>query len=204
MQIGSKILFDKYSWQVLDIQESKALIITEDIIEQRSYHNNSSEVTWAECELRNYLNTTFYKTFTEENRLRIIPIKHNTSGNPWYNSRGSDTIEDYIFLLSIEEVVCQYFGDSRKNLENRSPKQRYWFQRKDINNDKRKALYDDYVWWWWLRSAGRDNHRAAYVHGDGNIGIQGNKSFKYSSSTLHPLTADNNGGIRPATWIQIN
>lgn len=32
-----------------------------------------------------------------------------------------------------------YFGDSRKNLEHPSPKQRYWFQRKEENNIKRQA-----------------------------------------------------------------
>ena len=36
----------------------------------------------------------------------------------------------------------------------------------------------DSVWWWWLRSPGRLNVKAVYVHGDGNIGIQGNNVLK--------------------------
>ncbi|MCG8685316.1 MAG: hypothetical protein MI892_10600, partial [Desulfobacterales bacterium] len=52
-----------------------------------------------------------------------------------------------------------------------------------------------YVWWWWLRSPGRDNRRAVYIHGDGYIGIQGNGPFRYNSSTIHPSTGDNSGGV---------
>lgn len=40
MQPGDKIVFDKYKWRVLDIQNNTALIITENIIEQRAYHND--------------------------------------------------------------------------------------------------------------------------------------------------------------------
>lgn len=39
---------------MLDIQNDKALIITEYIIEQRSYHDAYVETTWADCTLRNY------------------------------------------------------------------------------------------------------------------------------------------------------
>lgn len=109
---------------------------------------------------------------------------------------------DYIFLLNIEEVVCKYFGDSSKNLENRRAKQRYWFQRKDKNNNKRRStLYGDV--WWWLRSPGRDNRRAVYIHGDGNIGIQGNGTFRYSSNIINSSTGDNSGGVRPALWLNL-
>jgi hypothetical protein len=38
MQIGDKIIFDRFEWCVLDIQSGKALIITENIIEERAYH----------------------------------------------------------------------------------------------------------------------------------------------------------------------
>jgi hypothetical protein len=107
-------------------------------------------------------------------------------------------------LLSLEDVVCKYFGDSSKNLTNRSLKQDYWFQRKDENNDKRKSSYKGYIWWWWLRTPGRSNRRAVYIHGNGNIGIQGNGTYNYSSNTLHRTSGDNRGGIRPALWLKIS
>ena len=39
MKVGDKIQFGKFIWRVLEIQDGKALIITDKIIEQRSYHN---------------------------------------------------------------------------------------------------------------------------------------------------------------------
>lgn len=202
IKIGSLLSFGGYNWRILDIQGNEALIITEDIVEQQPYNNRAGDATWADCSLRKYLNEEFYNKFTKDEQSRIIPILNKNNGNQWYGSRGGEDTLDYIFLLSIEEIVCKYFGDSSKNLENRSAKQRYWFQRKDKNNDKRRSIFDGYIWWWWLRSPGRDNRRAVYIHGDGNIGIQGNCTFRYSSNTMHPLTGDNSGGIRPALWLK--
>lgn len=202
MQVGDKIVFGGYEWRVLDIQNDAALIITEDIIEQHAYHDAYKDITWADCSLRKYLNGEFYDKFNTADKSRIIPVLNKNLDNQWYGSKGGEDTRDYIFLLSIEEVVCKYFGDSSKNLENRSAKQRYWFQRKDKNNNKRRSTFDGYVWWWWLRSSGRDNRRAVYIHGDGNIGIQGNGTFRYSSNTIHPLTGDNSGGVRPALWLK--
>jgi hypothetical protein len=203
MQVGDKIVFGSYEWRVLEIQSNAALIITEYIIEQRPYHNCSGDVTWAGCSLRKYLNGEFYDNFTAKDKSRIIPVLNKNLDNPWYDAKGGEDTKDYIYLLNIEETVCKYFGDSSKNLKNRSAKQRYWFQRKDENNIKRRSTFDGYVWWWWLRSPGRDNRRAVYIHGDGNIGIQGNGTFRYSSNTLHPVTGDNSGGVRPALWLKV-
>ena len=201
--IGEIIPFGGYHWRVLDIKDNAALMITEEIIEQRAYHDAYKESTWADCALRKYLNGAFYDKFDAIDQSRIIPVINKNLDNQWYNSTGGADTRDSVFLLSIEEVVCKYFGDSSKNLENRSLKQRYWFQRKDENNSKRRMTFDGHVWWWWLRSPGRDNRRAVYIHGDGNIGIQGNGIFRYSSNTIHPSTSDNSGGVRPALWLKL-
>lgn len=203
MKINEIISFGEYDWRVLEIKDNTALIMTEYIVAQHPYHDFKGDVTWADCSLRKYLNNEFYKGFTQADQLRIKPVLNKNPDNQWYASTGGGDTKDYIFLLSIEEVVCKYFGDSSKNLENRSARQRYWFQKKDPNNYKRGTTFDGYVWWWWLRSPGRDNRRAVYIHGDGNVGIQGNGTFGYSSNTIHPLTDDNSGGVRPVLWLSL-
>ncbi len=202
--IGSIVPFGNYQWRVLDIQGDTALVITEYIIEQQPYNNYAGDVTWADCSLRKYLNGEFYNKFTGAEQARIIPVVNKNKDNPWYGSRGGEDTQDYIFLLDIEEAVCKYFGDSSANLENRSPKQRYWFQKKDENNPKRRSSLEGYIWWWWLRTPGRDNRRAVYIHGDGNLGIQGNGTYRYSSNTIHPTTGDNSGGVRPTLWLRLD
>ena len=204
MKIGDKISFGNYAWRILDIENDRALILTEDIVDQHAYHNRAGDVTWAECALRQYLNGAFYDTFSEDEKYRIVTVTNKNDDNPWFGAFGGVETQDRIFLLSIEDVVYKYFGDSSKNLLNRSPKQDYWFQRKDENNDKRKSSYKGYIWWWWLRTPGRSNRRAVYIHGDGNVGIQGNGTYKYSSNTVHRLSGDNSGGVRPALWLNIS
>ncbi|ERI95714.1 hypothetical protein HMPREF1982_00017 [Clostridiales bacterium oral taxon 876 str. F0540] len=145
IKIGSSLSFGGYNWRVLDIQNNAALIITEYMIEQQTYNNYAGDVTWADCSLRKYLNGEFYDKFTATEQSRIIPVLNKNHENQWYGTKGGADTLDYIFLLSIEEVVCKYFGDSSKNLENRSAKQRYWFQKKDKNNYKRKSTFDWHV-----------------------------------------------------------
>lgn len=200
LKINSLISFAGYSWRVLDIKNNAALIITEEIIDQRSYHNSYKEITWADCSLRKYLNGEFYDSFSDADKSRIVPVINKNPDNEWYGSEGGEDTEDRIFLLSIEEVACKYFGDSSRLLYNKGENQRYWFSRKDPNNSKRIArLKDcDEVWWWWLRSPGRANVRAAYIHGDGNIGIQGNNVLKGN-----PIDGRCTGGIRPSLWLSM-
>ena len=204
MRIGDKISFGDYDWRVLDIQNNTALIITEDIVELRAYHNKLGDITWADCELRKYLNGEFLNNFTEEDNSKIIPTTVANLDNPWFGTIGGDDTFDKIFLLSIEEVVCKYFGDSSKNLQIPNGKYKYWFTRKDVNNDKRTSAYCGHIWWWWLRSPGRKQVKAVYVHGDGNIGIQGNNALKCNlSGVYHPVNNDVRGGVRPALWLKL-
>ena len=68
------ISFGNYKWRVLDIKEGKALIITEEIIGLHWYNDRFVDVTWAECELRKYLNNWFYSSFNQEEKERIITV----------------------------------------------------------------------------------------------------------------------------------
>ncbi|WP_410495506.1 DUF6273 domain-containing protein [Cellulosilyticum sp. ST5] len=199
IKMDSTLSFGGYNWRVLDIQDNVALLITEDIIEQRAYHDAYKEITWADCSLRKYLNGEFYDKFSEADKSRIMPVLNKNLDNQWYGSKGGVDTKDSIFLLSVEEV-CKYFGDSRSKLYNRGKNQRYWFERKDENNSKRIARFEGETWgsWWWLRSPGRVSVKAVYIHGDGNIGIQGNNILKGNISD-----GKCTGGVRPALWLKL-
>jgi len=121
---GSCIIFGSYNWLILDIQNNSILIITEEIIEQRAYHDIYKDTTWADCGLRKYLNSEFYDKFTETDRSKIIPVTNKNLDNQWYGTKGGEETQDNIFLLSIEEAVCRYFGDSSAELQNRDKNQK--------------------------------------------------------------------------------
>ena len=203
MNVGNIVVFGDYRWSVLSAEEGRALILTEQIIEQRDYHDKKEAVTWEQAEIRNFLNSEFLERFCASDQERILTTQNRNPDNPWYKSLGGNDTTDKVFLLSLDEVVRLYFGDSSRLLDNPKPNQRYWFDRKDENNAKRKAVFLDSGWWWWTRSPGKNNRVATYIHGDGNIGIQGNGISKTSFNTLHCNTGSNKGGVRPAMWVKI-
>ena len=201
MQAGGKIVFGEYEWRVLDIQDNTALIITENTIEWHPYHNAYVDITWADCSLRKYLNGEFYERFSEADKAKVIPVTNKNLDNQWYGTNGGADTQDKIFLLSVEEAACKYFGDSSEKLYNRGKNHRYWFHGKpDENNSKRSAkrLNESWYSWWWLRSPGRVGVKAVYIHGNGDIGIQGNNILKGNISE-----GGHGGGVRPALWVSL-
>ncbi|MFS0490920.1 DUF6273 domain-containing protein [Leadbetterella byssophila] len=98
------INFGAFKWQVLDIKNSKALIITEGITELRWYNDHFVDITWAECELRKYLNNEFYNTFNQDEKAKIAAVTNCNPDNPWFKTKGGTDTIDSIFLLSLEEV----------------------------------------------------------------------------------------------------
>ncbi len=200
MQTGDKISFGNYQWRVLERLEDRALIITEYIIERRPYHSVYKETTWADCAIRAYLNGEFRDKFSAEEQSRMIPVLNRNPDNEWYGCEGGADTHDTIFLLSMEEAACRYFGDSSLKLYNPGKNQRYWFERKDKNNSKRIARHEGKKSsdWWWLRSPGRVGVKAVYIHGDGNIGIQGNNILIGNLSD-----GECRGGVRPALWLKL-
>lgn len=191
MHIGDKITFNGCLWRVLDRKDNKVLIITEEVIERRAYHTKYKDTTWHVCDLRQYLNNAFYNSFEQTNRSRILPVLNHNPNNPWYGTRSGNDSQDFVFLLSLDEV-CRYFGDSTDKLYHRG-NNRYW-KKNDVNNKLRLAglAGTTHCWWWWLRSPGRHNRLAAYVHGtDGCVGVNGN-------NITNP-----EGGVRPALWLML-
>ncbi|MCL2054432.1 MAG: DUF6273 domain-containing protein [Oscillospiraceae bacterium] len=202
-KIGSIIKFGKYNWQVLDVQNNAALIITEEIIEKKAYHSNRTAITWADCDLRKYLNGEFInnaKNFSPNDKARIISVMNGNRENQWYDTNGGNETTDSIFLLSLYELV-KYFGDSG-DLENgkgwkyESGKNvlAYGNDRRYIHDqyDKsRVSKYGNKVSWWWLRSPGYSSDYAAFVYDDGFVRIIG-----------YGVDIDS-GGVRPALWLDL-
>lgn len=200
MHIGEKTTFGDYEWRVLALQDNAALLITDEIIEQRSYHDKYVDITWADCSLREYLNTDFYERFSEVEKSRIIPVLNKNPDNPWFGTIGGVDTEDKVFILSLEEIACKYFGDSSALLYNPRKNQRYWYERKDENNSKRGAILKGKGWgsWYWIRTPGRFSIKAVYVFPDGNIGIHGNNILKGNVADGYCA-----GGVRPALWVTL-
>jgi hypothetical protein len=192
---------------VLAVENGKALIITDKIIDFRAYHNEWEDITWAECDLRAYLNGEFYNGFSATDKAKIAETRNVNKDNQWHYPeydpgdilapRGGADTTDKIFLLSLEEVV-KYFGDSGQLAKGNS----YVWNIDDQYNGARIAYTaKEYVfpwgyaypagtaWRWWLRSPGDISEKAVEVDGGGYIVVFGNP------------VGDSVSGLRPALWL---
>jgi hypothetical protein len=61
--VGDVIEFGGYEWRVLDVQDGKALLLSEHVLEYRPFHDERVWITWEDCDLRTYLNSKFYDSF---------------------------------------------------------------------------------------------------------------------------------------------
>ena len=199
IETGDVIQFGKYSWRVLEIQNGKALILSDIIIDKKAY--NYTTTTWENCELRQYLNEEFYNSFSAEEKERIAETRLMNNDNQWYGTSGGIATNDRIFLLSLEEVV-KYFGDSG-DLKNRKGWGWGWENENYVLKEgKNEAINDQYnsariardaggeASMWWLRSPGEDNYSVTFVYDEGYVSVNGNY-------------VRNKDGIRPALWLNL-
>jgi len=195
-QIGDVVQFGGYDWRVLDIKDSKALILSDKILlTGQQYHDKDTGITWENCSLRAYLNGTFYKDkFSDDEKKLIAETKISNKDNQWYGTSGGNDTKDKIFLLSLEEVV-KYFGDSGQLADRPDAK---WSVRgvdniSDEYNSNRsaKVVRNDGADMWWLRSPGDDSESAVSVV-LGMIYVKG-----YGGGVTRK------SGVRPALWLKL-
>ena len=145
--------FGPYTWRVLDVLGDRALLITEEIIEQRGYHDVDDvdlDTTWENCSLRSYLNGGFLQKFTADERGRILETEIQNPNNPQYGTQGGGDTVDKVFLLSIEEAEKYFSSDADRAMKrNGSPCS------------------------WCLRSPGYIGCRAAIIDIDGEFFFDG-------------------------------
>ena len=200
LAVGQRnVRFGKYNWRVLDVQNGKALLLTEDVIEQCCYHSSLERITWEGCELRGYLNGEFLQTFSSSEQNRIASVTNTNPDNPWYGTPGGGDTTDKVFLLSLDEVV-KYFGDSGDLRARKDNGLRDHIN--DQYNEARMAKYGKtsnrfipigQAAWWWLRSPGGGVDKfafAAVVDSDGWLLIDGG-------------FVGDGGGVRPALWLNL-
>jgi len=189
-KVGETVHFGEWDWRVLDVQDGKALLLSEDIIELRPYNDEWIDVTWETCTLREYLNGKFLKKFHAEDRARIAltpnynPDTKGTFFGERFETPGGKPTEDYVFLLSAPEVL-KYFPGLK--LHKDSDGDEWWYEA----DERLVAIFNGCGSWWWLRSPGNNQNGAAYVDNDGYVSLYGS-NVNYET-----------GGVRPALWLNL-
>jgi hypothetical protein len=153
-EVGDVINFGGYDWRILDLQEGKALLLSEYIIATAPYYSYDDNMTWEERSsitldwetslLRHRLNEIFYEEFSESEQSQIVETRVVNDDNPWFGTTGGNDTDDKIFLLSIDEVV-KYFGDSGQ-LGSRLEEERLKEEQREEERRKRASQGGSNAW----------------------------------------------------------
>ncbi len=180
-------------WQVLAVEDGKALLITHDIIDCLPYNGVYEAADWEHSLLRALLNGSFLEiafTDTERNAILLTEIDNSAEqGYPGYAADAGSSTTDKVFLLSYREAWT-YFAENadRKALPTDFAITRGINYYSGTNEDY--LLGRSGCGWWWLRSPGIDTRYAMYVRYDGN-----RSSNRVDGSMI---------GLRPALWVDLN
>ncbi|MBQ6509830.1 MAG: hypothetical protein IJI07_10195 [Flexilinea sp.] len=190
-------------WQVLAVEDGRALLISRYGLYAGRYHRSYTRVTWEDSDMRAWLNGTFFGTaFSESEKERIAEALIPNPDNPDEGAKGGNDTKDRIFLLSIEEAET-YFPEKdarRCNFTNYGKRGAHAAAADKEGNGI-----------WWLRSPGKVDVMVAYADGsivreDGSIdGSRYAAAVNYDGSILTAGIAVNFGSffVRPALWLEL-
>lgn len=192
-KVGSYVLFGEYEqdndtsngkeaieWLVLDIQDGKALLISKYALDSKPYNKTMGTVTWENCWLRRWLNSSFLDAaFSEAEQAMIPTVTVSAEKNPRCNTDPGNATQDQVFLLSIAEASRYFTSDSARQC-----KATDYAIRQGVNTTSGSC-------WQWLRVPGQQQNYVARIHEDGYIIWEGIPAFMEE------------GAVRPVIWVDL-
>jgi hypothetical protein len=203
------------AWRVLAVEDGRALLISEDILAIRQYDDldvtstdlldwDAAATTWAESDIRAWLNDEFLNSaFTEEEQQAIHLSQLSTPDNPESGTSGGADTEDRVFFLSLDEVD-RYFSDDEDRVANITMTEEdiqyslrieedYWGYGPEDMPEIESDLRTDFL--------GRSEAYAWRLRSPGDYG--GSSAGIYSSGRIHVSGAfvNHSSGVRPALWL---
>lgn len=198
------------TWKVLDVQDGKALVISEKIlarVRHRYVEDGHGAVTWETSRVRQWLSEDFFDAaFSDEEKTAVCLTNVKSEPNPDYTDTdpGKDT-QDYVFVLGLEQYDA-YFADDGDLFDAIAPYTEVARVGNPYAKDElvRTAKYypmnnavrgnaDGSAGWWWLRTVGQD------YAADGNFMMRVDAAGKADG-----VGSDADCGVRPAMWVDVD
>ena len=198
------------TWKVLDVQDGKALVISEKILARmrhRYVEDGHGAVTWETSRVRQWLSEDFFDAaFSDEEKTAVYLTNVKSEPNPDYTDTdpGKDT-QDYVFVLGLEQYDA-YFADDGDLFDAIAPYTEVARVGNPYAKDElvRTAKYypmnnavrgnaDGSAGWWWLRTVGQD------YAADGNFMMRVDAAGKADG-----VGSDADCGVRPAMWVDVD
>lgn len=171
--VGENVLFGKYEqdarlfngkedieWIVIAKDDSSVLLISKYGLDCQRFHPYSKNgITWEKCDLRAWLNSTFYHTaFSEEEQKQIVPSVVTPEKNPTTNVDPGAETTDNVFVLSAVEASYYLPTDIVRRC------------RPTAYAAANGAEQFNGFCWWWTRTPGSSSRQVVCVNDDGAVG----------------------------------
>ena len=168
-------------WTVLDKNGVSLLLISKYALDCQQYNSQNNGVTWENCSLRKWLNSTFLNdAFNAEEQTKIQETIVSADKNPKYSTNLGHATNDKVFLLSINEAEKYFLSAGERACK----PTKYAVANKAYVNGANGNC------WWWLRSPGVDQYSNV-------TGVKSDGSFNYGGNAV--VTHGN--CVRPVMWI---
>ena len=156
-------------WRVLSVNGNDAFLLADQNLDAKPYNEKSTDVTWATCTLRTWLNDTFLNTaFTSAEQVAIKNTTVVNDDNPYYDTEGGENTTDKVYLLSIAEAsntAYGFNGEFRTESETREAKNTAYA--KECGAWTSTSTEYEGNGYWWLRSPGYSSDDASSVYENG-------------------------------------
>lgn len=141
-------------WVILDTEyDGHVLAISVCGLDSRGFHKSNKAVSWANSDLREWLNSSFpHSAFTESEQNRVRPTQ-------------TDGSQDQFFVLSLNEAK-QYFDNDNQRLCTATD---YAVEQGAYVNPSNGGS------WWVLRTSGTSGAYITNVFSDGSLDTRGGK-----------------------------
>ena len=174
-------------WRVLSVNGNDAFLLADQNLDAKPYNEKFTDVTWATCTLRTWLNDAFLNTaFTSAEQVAIKNTTVVNDDNPYYDIEGGENTTDKVYLLSIAEASNTAYGF---NGEFRT--QRETREAKNTAYAKECGAWTSRNGYWWLRSPSYYSRSASSVN-------------NYGYGTDNGTDVDYDNAVRPALHLNLS
>ena len=174
-------------WRVLSVHGNDAFLLADQNLDAKPYNEEDTDVTWATCTLRAWLNGTFLNTaFTSAEQAAIKNTTVVNDDNPYRGTEGGENTTDKVYLLSIAEAsntAYGFNGEFHADSETREAKNTAYA--KECGAWTETSTEYEGNSYWWLRSPGFDSSDASTVDSDG-YGDDYGRNVRYVLSAVRP------------------
>ncbi len=196
--------WERIKWRVLQNDGSTLFVMADKGLDCKNYNEEDADITWEDCTLRNWLNSSFYQTaFSSAEQGAVVEQNVVNDDNPEYGTEGGNNTTDKIYLLSIEEVTDPIYGFCKDydtdSVSRHLKASKYAMYRGVFTSGASDRLYNCD---WLLRSPGHNMKYVVQIYTDGSVG-----NDNYTSSVNNNYTAsvmDGDDAVVPALHINLS